>query len=188
MTLNEAKQTTISMRGKSFVPPPRSIDDILNMLDKEKVKHQSTGKELLDKLKSEPPIDSSEDQLLRFYFERGLTAFILGNLHQSLYDFQKAYDLTTTESPKSRTLFDASQNFLITNYLVWIEKLFGNYHKAIALLKKAAEEEHIISYANLFQIYTEVGDFDEAAKIRNEGIAYFDKIIKESPPPKELTY
>jgi hypothetical protein len=38
MTLDEAKQTTISMRGKSFVPPPRSIDDILNIFDKEKVK------------------------------------------------------------------------------------------------------------------------------------------------------
>jgi CHAT domain-containing protein len=184
MTLNEAKQTTISMRGKSFVPPPRSIDNILNMLDKEKVKHQSTGKELFDKLKSEPPIGSSEDQLLRFYYERGLAAFILGNLHHSLYDFQKAYDLATTESPKSRTLFDASQNFLITNYLVWVEKLLGNYHKAIALLKKAAEEEHIISYANLFQIYTEVGDFDEAAKIRNKGIAYFNKIMQGSSAPQ----
>ena len=97
MTLNEAKQTTISMRGKSFVPPPRSIDDILNMLDKEKAKHLSTGKELLDKLKREPPIDSSEDQLSKFYFERGLAAFILGYLHQSLYDFQKAYDLATSE-------------------------------------------------------------------------------------------
>jgi len=182
MTLDEAKQTTISMRGKSFVPPPRSIDDILNMLDKEKVKHLSTGKVLLNKLRSEPPMGASESQLYRFYFERGEAAFFLGYLHQSLYDFQKAYDLSTSESPKSRILDDPMQHITIMNYLAWVEKLLGNYHKAIALLRKAAEVENVMSYSNLSRLYAEVGDFDEAAKMRSKGIAFFEKVMRSSSP------
>ena len=182
MTLDEAKQTTISMRGKSFVPPPRSIDDILNILDKEKVKHLSTGKVLLNKLRSEPPMGASESQLYRFYFERGEAAFFLGYLHQSLYDFQKAYDLSTSESPKSRILDDPMQHITIMNYLAWVEKLLGNYHKAIALLRKAAEVENVMSYSNLSRLYAEVGDFDEAAKMRSKGIAFFEKVMRSSSP------
>jgi hypothetical protein len=30
-TIDEAKQTSFSMRGKSFVPPPRNINDILSV-------------------------------------------------------------------------------------------------------------------------------------------------------------
>ena len=33
MSVEEAKQVTISLSGKSFVPPPRSIHDILSILD-----------------------------------------------------------------------------------------------------------------------------------------------------------
>ena len=33
MSLKEAKQVTVSMEGKSYVPPPRRVDDILNVLD-----------------------------------------------------------------------------------------------------------------------------------------------------------
>jgi CHAT domain-containing protein/tetratricopeptide (TPR) repeat protein len=182
MTLDEAKQTTISMRGKSFVPPPRSIDDILKVLDTKKVGHLSTGKGLLDKSKREPPMGASEGQLSKFYLERGEAAFFLGYLHQSLYDFQKAYDLAPSESPKSGTLDDRMQNITIMSYLAWVEKLLGNYHKAIALFRKAAEEENVMSYANLSRLYAEVGDFDEAAKMRSKGIAFFEKVMRSSSP------
>ena len=44
---------------------------------------------------------------------------------------------------------------------------------------------HII---HLTEIYAEVGDFDEAAKIRNEGIAYYKKYEDFSATQIELTY
>ena len=33
MSVEEAKQVTVSMSGEAFVPPPRRIDDILTILD-----------------------------------------------------------------------------------------------------------------------------------------------------------
>jgi hypothetical protein len=42
--------------------------------------------------------------------------------------------------------YDRRQKFIITNQLASAEKLFGNYHKAIALFKKAAEEKNFQSY------------------------------------------
>jgi tetratricopeptide (TPR) repeat protein len=168
LTLNEAKQTTISMHGKLFVPPPRSIDDILNMLEKNKAKHLSDSKRLLDKLKEEPPIGASGDQLSKFYFERGETAIILGNLHNSLYDLQKAYDIVTFEKISDKgTLY-----LRLVNHLASVEIFFGNYDKAITLYKTS---ESMGSYSGLTKIYAEMGDFDEAAKIRSQGISYFLK-------------
>jgi CHAT domain-containing protein len=165
MTLNEAKQTTISMRGKSFVPPPRSIGDILNLLDREKAKHLSTDKELIDKLKKEPPINASVHQLSKFYFERGEAAIILGNRHQSLHDLQKAYGIVTSEK-----FNDKSALFLgITNHLASVELFFGNYDKAITLYKTSGS---MSSYYHLTKIYADMGDFDEAAKIKTQGISY----------------
>ncbi|HCW07694.1 MAG TPA: hypothetical protein DGG95_10070, partial [Cytophagales bacterium] len=169
MSLNEAKQTAISMRGKSFVPPPRSIDGILNILDQETPRHISAGKELINKLKSEPPIGASESELARFYFEQGVAAQILGYLHQSLNNFQQAYEIASSQNFRENDTY-----LFITDYLAGMELYVGNFDKALAVLK--ASNEHMGLYYFLTKIYAEMGDFDEAAKMRDKGIAHFAKI------------
>jgi CHAT domain-containing protein len=164
MTLDEAMQATISMRGPSFVPPPRNVDDILDVIAKESSKDALAGKEWVELSKEEAPSNATKKELIEFYSKRGNAAFVLGSFEQSRDDLQKAYELAGAEKvPRA-----------IISKLAGCEKNLGNFEKAVALATFLKERHPGVgSYAILTDIFATAGYFEKADSTRNEGIAHF---------------
>jgi len=75
----------------SFVPPPRTIDDITAILDRQKPDPAklAANRAIAD---AQPPAGAAAAALAEFYFKRGLAATELGRTPQRLADFKQASD------------------------------------------------------------------------------------------------
>ena len=92
MSLEEAKQVPVSISGQSFVPPPRRIDDITNILD-QNPPDPAAVQRLIASADAIPPTTASKVKLQDFYYNRGMAAAKLGRYKQSLEDLRKAVNL-----------------------------------------------------------------------------------------------
>ena len=81
MSIKEAKEVTTSFGGASFVPPPRTINDITAILDQQKrTTPEVVAREQADEV---PPGTTDRDTLAAFYFKRGLAAGEIGRNRRS---------------------------------------------------------------------------------------------------------
>jgi CHAT domain-containing protein len=165
MTLDEAKQTAISMRGKSFVPPPRSIDDILGVIAIKSPKNASAMKEWVKQSKTEVPTNATKSELIDFYLRRGEASHVLGSYIQSRDDIQKAYELAGPENVKDTVII----------WLASSAEVLGNHEKAVALYTILKERQVLgfFPYSQLARLFASAGYFEKAESVRNEGIEYF---------------
>ncbi|MCK4988671.1 MAG: hypothetical protein KAS40_24215, partial [Desulfobacterales bacterium] len=86
MSVDEAKQVTLSMSEESFVPPPRRIDDIVAVLNEPGQFDREIAeitKANADKL---PPDTNDNVTLAEFYLERSRMAKQIGRPKQALED------------------------------------------------------------------------------------------------------
>jgi CHAT domain-containing protein len=81
----------------SFVPPPRTIDDITAILDRQKPDPAklAANRAIAD---AQPPAGADPAALADFYFKRGLAATELGRTQQRLADFKQASDFAQKAS------------------------------------------------------------------------------------------
>ena len=162
MSLEEAKQVTVTMEGRSFTPPPRRINDILAFLD------QSSGPESagIEKLKAKaaesPPDNADNSTLAYFYFRRGEAASLLGFFKQSNEDFRTALryaEKANTKPPK-----------LLANLGV-SEFISGNFRYGIHLLEQSLKiQERPQTYTQLVKLYARVGDLESAERYKRRGV------------------
>ena len=172
MTLDEAKQTAISMRGKSFVPPPRSINDILGVIVRDSTKDALIEKEWGKLLKAEIPANATKNELIEFYGTRGYAAFVLGSYIQSREDLQKANDLAGPEN----------RNAGVISLLGQSEQALGNFEKAAALFTILKNRQlGFTHYILLAGLYGSAGYFEKTDSVANEGIKYFKNQQLKSP-------
>ena len=68
VSLEEAKQITARFEGESFVPPPRTINDITAIFDQEKVADPSLVRRLLAQARAQLPKASSGRWALNRHF------------------------------------------------------------------------------------------------------------------------
>ena len=66
MSLDEAKQVTATFEGGSFVPPPRTINDITAVLDQQKLADPEELARHKVKAEAEPPVGTSKSALAAF--------------------------------------------------------------------------------------------------------------------------
>ena len=71
MSVEEAKKVTVNMGGKSFIPPPRSIDDIMILLDQPDQTDLTIGEKFRVKADKLPPEKANTRTLASFYYHRG---------------------------------------------------------------------------------------------------------------------
>ena len=112
----------------SFVPPPRTIDDITAILDRQKpdpVK-LAANRATAD---AQPPAGAAAAALADFYFKRGLAATELGRIQQRISDFKQAADLAEKASLPKGT------------HLVYLQRLTfaydaaGDYKNALEVVR-----------------------------------------------------
>ena len=82
MSLKEAEQVTVAMQSEAFVPPPRRINDILDMLNQPGQFDASITAAIKAKADALAPDTDNAIKLAMFYWERGVNARELGRYQQ----------------------------------------------------------------------------------------------------------
>jgi CHAT domain-containing protein len=90
MSVEEAKRVTAQFAGRSFVPPPRTVNDITAILDQQKHGYPETLARARALVDQPPPATSDPEKLADFYHARGLAAREVGRLKQELEDLSRA--------------------------------------------------------------------------------------------------
>jgi CHAT domain-containing protein len=181
MSIEEAKKVTVSMSDKSFIPPPRRIDDILTVLEE-------PGKfdpEIIEKHKTMAdalPPDTKESVILaKFYYKRGASALEIGRSKQALEDLRRALLYAEKEDGKKATELAFKDYAKILAQLGNVEASYGNYKRAISLQQNVIEKyPRSQSYFLLTLYYLRTGDFKGAEKVKNEGVRFCNEMIPKS--------
>ena len=173
MSLREAKQVTVSMAGKSFVPPPRRVDNILNMLD-QKGKFDPIAIEELRKSADFPPPEIDDPaKLAQFYLIRGCKARDLCRWNQYLEDHHKALEYCRNAKKLGRrTLLNKEYARLLLELSI-AEVLVGNVEKAIVLMKQCMSVNAFnpaIEHRLLAGYYWTAGNLKTGVEIAETGI------------------
>ena len=90
MSIEEAKKVTTSFSGSSFVPPPRTIDDVTALLDQQKRFDPKVVEAARVKVDQRPPETANPTVLATFYVERAQAARQIGRQKQELEDWRQA--------------------------------------------------------------------------------------------------
>jgi CHAT domain-containing protein len=158
MSVEEAKQITVSMSGKSFVPPPRSINDILSILDQKEYFDFESIEKLKAKADRPQPKIKDKLSLSNFYYYRGEAASRLGRWNQALADYRTAIRYSEFKDP------------MLIQQLGVVEFICGNFKRAIELLELSlSKKEHPNTYAQLVKIYSRMGDLENAERLQQKG-------------------
>ena len=174
MTLEEAKQVTVSMSEEPFVPPPRHIDDILTLLHEQEQVDTEVVKRLKARADASPPENVSMGYLARFYGHRGFAAWELGREKQALEDYRVSLQYAERAGFKKKRM---------RLWLAKAERKFGNFRQAIELLERMREDSKSTAmFTNLVSLYAKIGDIENAKKAKTEGLAECHKPRIRSKP------
>ncbi len=174
MSLDEARQVTMSMSEKPFVPPPRRIHDILDLLDQPGEFDPEITQIHEEKANAVPPDTRNSVILAEFYLERGDSSRQLGRSKQALEDLRTALRYSET---KIAGLKKQKYAAILSN-LGQGEMSFGNYRRALALQKKALSiHPRRKGYLLLTVMQLQMGDFKSAEETKNAGVKFCNGII-----------
>ena len=164
MSIEEAKQVTATFAGSSFVPPPRTINDITAILDQQKladVEAAAKARALADQPR---PNTTNPATLSDFYYQRGMAAREIGRAKQEIDDLTKAFEWAGRAGGRGRTPYDD-----IAYDLAFAEVYAGNFSSAITQLQRSIAVTPndrrgalIRNYAMLARLHAAAGDFEAA--------------------------
>jgi len=162
MSLEEAKQLPVAISGQSFVPPPRRIDDVTNILDRNRP-DPAAVQGLIATADAVPPTTSSKVKLQDFYYQRGMAAAKLGRYKQSLKDLRQAVNLIGDFSSRTRT----TNNMLIE--LALAEVRVNNFKAGIESAERALKiyPEWVGMNSMLANFYAFCGDLENAERTKD---------------------
>jgi CHAT domain-containing protein len=131
LTLEEARRETAEFKGPSFVPPPRTIEDITKILDQQR--RVDVVAEKADTTAADRPVPKGLDrgESARFYLDRGRAARRIGRVPQALIDLKKAHALSDALDPDTR--------HVVLGSLFGVESHAGNMADAISHLNQAVD-------------------------------------------------
>ena len=101
VSLEEAKKVTAQFETPAFVPPPRTISDVVTLLDELAGVKSDTEKELHARADASPPPNASDEVAAEFYMGRGNAARYLGRHGQGVEDVTKALELISGKKKAS---------------------------------------------------------------------------------------
>ena len=165
MSVEEAKQVTVSMSGEAFVPPPRRIDDILSILEQPGEFDPEITMKYWVAANQSPPANTSYRELAYFYLNRARAATSIFHFHQALEDSRTAFQYLERARLKANSLF----LYRLGRAETWA----GNFRRALDLLERSLKiEEKTSTYALLVTLYARMGDLESAEKLKSNGISF----------------
>ena len=174
MSVEEAKQVTAQFAGGSFVPPPRTINDITAILDQQKLGDPEAAARARAQADQPPPPTTNAATLAEFYYQRGLAAREIGRARQELDDLTKALELAGRGG--SIDYHDIAWELAVA------EIFSGNFSRATAILQQtiAATPRQrrgalIRVYAMLSRLNAAAGDFEAAEAARHQLLSILDE-------------
>jgi CHAT domain-containing protein len=180
MSLEEAKQVPVSISVESFVPPPRRIDDVTNILD-QPPPDPAAVQRLIATADAVPPASASKVKLQDFYYQRGMAAAKLGRYKQSLADLRKAVNLLGDFSSRTPTI----HKMLIESSVAEIR--VNNFRAGIESAERARDKfPNWVGVNNLLvNLYALCGDLERAEKAKNRAI---ELMLKWQDSPTNITW
>lgn len=178
MSLEKARQVAVTMTDReSFTPPPRRIDDILVMLEAGGTPTKVRGS-IEGRADSSPPQNADAAAMMEFFMNRGLAAWEMGKQDQALEDLRSAYE--TAQRADIR-------NEMLMVLLAKIERDFGNFRRALALVEKLRTfSSNLPVFDELVKMYGAIGDVAGAKKAYEEAAAKLFEGRRPQHPPEAL--
>jgi CHAT domain-containing protein len=186
VSLEEAKNIAADLpEGASFAPPPRTVEDILALLDSprpEAVPAIAEARKIAD---SVPPQTKDANALAEFYVGRAAAAHRLGRAAQEISD------LTAAEEHAGPSY--AGDRVEILSELSSAQALAGDYSHSIRTLEAAVGQAQtsdrrgwlINLYSRLAQARALAGDFDAADEFLSKATAlHAESISWKDPLPR----
>jgi len=164
VSLDEARQITGQFVGAEIKTPPRSIDDLLMLLDDYKPGRKQGRLQVAEqRAASQPDAETRGDpeRLVQFLHRRGQARARVGRATDSLEDFNRAIELSrqhlTPGHDFAELLYDA----------VWMEVDNGSYRRATRLAQEAHRYYRwpYASYSALGRLYAWSGRLDKAREM-----------------------
>ncbi len=184
MTLHQAKEVSVSMRQTSFVPPPRSIDDILDVLNQSGSVNEKTRAAILKKATAEPPDSKDPGHLAEFYRDRGRSAKDLGWVEQELQDARTAFYYAR----QSNKMTPKGMSNLLKS-LGSAEVRLGNFKKGQEHYQRGLEIFPSASHYHLLAIsYFKAGNFKKGSDTIQKGIDFCNRNQGESKGKKAAKF
>jgi len=178
MSLKEAKQVTVSMSDKPFVPPPRRVDDILRIIDRLRESDNRQITILMAKLTDPPPNTDNAWRLAKFYYDRGMRAKELGIYRQFLTDLRQA--VTYAEKVQSPLLRNPADYFHMLIFCAVAEAGYGNFRRGIELVEQSFDKyDSPIKYYLLSWFSILTGDLNKGEEVAAEGIRNCNRKLAE---------
>ena len=170
LSLEEAKQVTTTFEDRSFVPPPRTINDITAILDQQQLSDPAKTEEQEAAADAEPPPGNKPKVLVRFYMKRGLAARKMGRATQALEDLRKAMRLM-----KKGRLNPKQRQKLLLN-LATLESSNGFPLNAIRIMERTVKDRPSpASMRKLLQLYAGSGNLKGVGAVYDRGRALIAK-------------
>ena len=183
--LEDSKQITAEFEGSSFIPPPRTINDITRILD-EQIRDNADAVEAAGKQADlTPPGQGDPRQLAEFFKVRARAANVLGRAKQVVADHQQAVRyLRQSKADLGVPLWDLGR----------AEVFAGNYLRGIAAMKESLTDFntsidrgnydlgfYVTVSGSLAGLHADSGDFDEAEQMIRLGedlLSQFAEYVK----------
>ena len=155
MSVEEAKRVTAQFAGRSFVPPPRTVNDIMAILDQQKRSNPEALARAQALVDAQPPATSDTKKLADFYFQRALAAREVGRFTQELEDLSRAAEY--------------SRRIEILSELSLAHLNGGNFSRSRAIREEMLDYRgpgmlgwQLINHASLARLYAIAGDLEAA--------------------------
>ena len=161
ISLEEARQVVATFEGRSFVPPPKSIDDITEILDKQALTDPESIKRARAKAHSARPAEVDGTELAKFLRQRALAARDIGDVRRQFADLREAERLSRDADAETRMdiLLDLSV----------AEILAGNFadairhrEQAIAVVPERRRDRRLGMSATISVQYARAGELEIA--------------------------
>ncbi|MBI4241093.1 MAG: hypothetical protein HY613_05195, partial [Candidatus Rokubacteria bacterium] len=173
MSVEEAKQVTASFTRGTFVPPPRTINDITAVLDQQKLADPAAMAKARAKADERAPDTTNPDTLAAFYYQRGLAAGVVGLVRQEIDDL--------TEAARWAERGSGRAEHEILFWLSIAEIHAGNFSRALEYTRRAVtkvprfQEGWLVPLnASLVGHSARIGDMDAAAAALEAARRAFD--------------
>lgn len=172
VSLNEAQKTAVALGKNSggFVPPPRTLDDVMAEIKSAKPVDPARTAELRALLASIPPAGAGDGTLAEYYFDRGDAASILGLYDKALADGEMAYTHAVAAFGQD-IRWHNKRNYY--GAVIWPSLYLGDTQRAAQMLLESAKNGNncskgVMEYANLARIHYWSGDLTQAEQYRQQ--------------------